>query len=105
MKTLRLSGEIDLQAARELGQALNELVGTAGGAATIDLSDVTFIDSTGLGALVRARERLRRQSRTLILVCPPGPVRQVFELTRLLGTFVVVPDVPSTNAVAEERAA
>ena len=90
LPSLRLTGEIDLNTTRELTAPLGELVGVATDAAVIDVSGVTFIDSTGLGALVKTSERLRRDGRSLILVCPPGPVLELLEITRLSERFVLV---------------
>ena len=99
LPSLRLSGELDLAATRELAASLNELVGTATHAAVVDASDVTFMDSGGLGALVRAAERLRRRSASLILVCPPGPVAELLDATGMRDRFLVM------NGDAEARPA
>jgi anti-sigma B factor antagonist len=89
LPSLRLAGEIDITRTRELTETLNELVGSTDGAALIDVSGVTFMDSTGLGALVKTNERLRRQSRDLVLVCPPGPVLDLLDATGLRDRFVL----------------
>src|SRR3954468_10832253 len=92
LPSVRLAGEIDVASARDLNASLGELVGTPARAAIIDVRDVTFMDTTAVGALVRTSERLRRQSRSLILVCPPGPVYDVLEKSALLDRFLVMPD-------------
>jgi anti-sigma B factor antagonist len=46
----------------------------------IDLCDVGFLDSSGLLAVLHARGLLARDRRALAVVCPPGPVRQLFEV-------------------------
>jgi|GraSoiStandDraft_4_1057263.scaffolds.fasta_scaffold619276_3 anti-sigma B factor antagonist len=89
LPSLRVAGEIDINRTRELTESLNELVGATDRAAIIDVSGVTFMDSTGLGALVKTNERLRRQSRRLILVCPPGPVLELLDATGLRERFVI----------------
>lgn len=88
LPSLRITGEIDINRTRELTESLSELVGSTDGAAIIDVSGVTFMDSTGLGALVKTNERLRRQSRRLILVCPPGPVLDLLDATGLREHFL-----------------
>jgi anti-anti-sigma factor len=90
LPSLRLAGEVDLAATRELAESLNELVGTTTHAAIVDVSDVTFMDSSALGALVRASERLRRRNHTLILLCPPGQVRDLVETTGMGDRFLLM---------------
>jgi len=50
-------------------------------AITLDLRELTFIDSTGLHALVRAKERARTHGQQLILVGARPSARRLFELT------------------------
>jgi anti-sigma B factor antagonist len=97
---LKLTGEVDVHAARRLSEPLSSLLGSSAPAIIVDASGVTFMDSTGLGALMRVHERLDRQGRALILVCPPGPVRRLLELTGLMDALRVVPDEPSAQAAA-----
>jgi anti-anti-sigma regulatory factor len=54
---------------------------------------VQFIDSSGLHVLLGAQRRLARQGRALAIVCTPGPVLRVFELSRLLDTLDIVDSV------------
>ena len=49
----------------------------------LDLSDIEFIDSTGLGGLLELRSMLRARSVTLEIVAGEGPVRQAVEITGL----------------------
>lgn len=64
------TGDLDLATARDLGTHLAELAGTPG-PAVLDLSDVAFMDSVGLGVVLKAAERFRRQGKQLHLVVPP----------------------------------
>ncbi len=54
----------------------------------VDLGQVAFIDSSGLGALISALKVLRANKGDLALANVSGPVRSVFEITRLLRVFV-----------------
>jgi anti-sigma B factor antagonist len=79
---LAVAGEVDIQTAADLQTAIE----TAGNRALeiwVDLSDTTFMDSSGLHALVAARAHLTRASRRLVLICPQGPVLRVLTLTGL----------------------
>ena len=51
--TIQLSGELDLSTVRQLNEALAPMV-SAGGAITLDLSDLEFMDSTALQAIYHA---------------------------------------------------
>jgi anti-sigma B factor antagonist len=69
-----LTGELDLQASRSLGERLSAHVGAGidGGDLILDLTTVSFIDSSALGALVHARQRLERQGREMAVIAPEG---------------------------------
>ena len=74
-----LHGELDLMSANGLTDALVEL---AGSTVVVDLSDLTFMDSSGIGALVRARNRIRADGQ-LMLSRPGGIVRRALEIAGL----------------------
>jgi len=78
-----IRGEVDLQTAGDLVEALDAAIRDSHGVFVIDLCDVEFFDSSGLSALMRARALLGRENRALVVVCPPGPVRRLFEVTRV----------------------
>jgi len=56
----------------------------------VDLSDTTFLDSSGLGALVALHKSISRQNGTLRLLKPQPPVLQLLELTRMHRIFEIV---------------
>lgn len=77
------TGELDISAARDLTPELNEAAGQLDAPVLVDLTDVSFLDSTALGALIQADGRLRRTGRRLTLVAPQGSAAAVLlELTR-----------------------
>lgn len=57
----------------------------------IDLSQTSFVDSSGLGALIALHKALRAQNANLRLVSPSASAMQVIELTRLHQFFEIVP--------------
>ncbi len=57
----------------------------------IDLSKTTAIDSAGVGMLLLAHERSKKQSKSLSLGGAHGPVEQVLELTRIASIMDVRP--------------
>jgi anti-sigma B factor antagonist len=96
---IAVSGELDVETAPQLGEEVELAVWNTVGAFVLDLSGVTFLDSSGLHALLRARAYLAREDRALVLVCPPGAARRVLDLASVLDTFVVYSS-PETAAAA-----
>jgi len=94
-RTIRLFGELDLRSAREMQSALSEAVGDRTRELIVDLRKVSFIDSTALGALVRAAEQLRNQGRMLTLLITPGdPVDGLLEVSGLTERFALLSEPP-----------
>jgi anti-sigma B factor antagonist len=89
--TLAVAGEIDVATSPELRRELHQLADREPSRIVLDLSDVTFIDSSGLGVLVGVLKRLREQDRDGVLVLEGlrGPVRKVFEITGLTELFTI----------------
>jgi anti-sigma B factor antagonist len=80
-------GDLDLHSADELG---DRLVGVAEGGASavvVDLSDVAFVDSQGLGALLRGTRQLGGGAGRFRLVVPAPQIRRLFEITALDRVF------------------
>ena len=72
------AGEIDMASAAQLREALAEAAASGCVEIWLDLSDVEFMDSTGIAAIVDARGTL--DGRRFALICPDGPVRRVLEI-------------------------
>ena len=86
-------GHVDLSTRLKFSTALNEAVSDGNGPVVVDLCEVDFIDSTGIGVLLNALRRLTRQGRPLSVICPPGAVRRVFEVTGLESTLKIHDDI------------
>jgi anti-sigma B factor antagonist len=84
-------GEVDLATVKELERALLEARESRTGAVLVDLTGCTFLDSSGLRALVETRRRLERASRRLALVLSTPAVLRVFQLTALDHVFDIYP--------------
>jgi len=90
--TIRLTGELDISTAEELGDALSELDAPGGPEGIrLDLSGLRFMDSTGLRLIVTSDLRLRREGRELRLVPGPEQVQRVFRLALLEERLVFEP--------------
>jgi anti-anti-sigma factor len=85
---IRAGGEMDASTVRGVDEAIDKVIREYERHVVLELGDVTFIDSTGITALVSALRRLNRSRRRLALVCAPGgPVGRALELTGLDHTF------------------
>jgi anti-anti-sigma factor len=87
-----LTGEFDLAGVPEFEHRIAEVEGEAPEAIVIDLSGLTFMDSSGLRALITADDRARKHGRRLAIVPGPPAVRRVFEITKLDTRLDLVED-------------
>jgi anti-sigma B factor antagonist len=84
-----LRGEIDAVTAPRLGSRLFGLAGEGKRAVVVDLSDVTFMDSTGIGVLLNALHLFTVRHGKLVLVCPTERVMRPFQITGLAGHLTI----------------
>jgi anti-sigma B factor antagonist len=87
---LNAGGEIDVATSPELHELLVELIERAPQLVIVDLTGVSFIDSTGLGVLVGAVRDLRAGGRDMRLVVTQPQIIKLLELTGLDEVFSVV---------------
>jgi anti-sigma B factor antagonist len=81
--TLCVAGEVDLASVGVLRAAISAVLASSSTELWIDLSEVVFMDSSGLHLLVDAHHEVSRLDRRLAIVCPPGAIRRLFEITAL----------------------
>jgi len=91
-----LGGELDIYTVASFRQDLDQ-VDPAATPLVIDLTDVTLLDSSGLGALVSLLNRARSGQGKLGLICPHRRLRRVFEITGLRRAFVFGDDLDSVR--------
>jgi anti-sigma B factor antagonist len=82
-RTVKLKGECDIGSAPALREALRSLTPPAVTDLVVDVSELDFIDSTGLGVIVGALRRIREGGGELTLSGARGAVQRVLEVTRL----------------------
>ena len=96
--TVTARGEIDIVTSRRLATQLGELAGQPGDA-VLDLSEVTLMDSIGLGVVLKAVGRFQRQGKRLVLVAPPeGRARRLLEFAGVEGRAEIADDAPAADA-------
>ena len=83
------SGEIDVATSPQLRAELSAALAAAPSTVTLDFTNVSFIDSSGLGVLVGALKRIREHDGdgTLRVIHAQDAVRKVFDITGLDGLF------------------
>ncbi len=87
--SLELSGEVDIAAVEEVLTRAERYLQNRPAVLEIDLQGVTFIDSSGLGALVRIRNQAGEQGTKVVLVSVSGASRRLLELSGLDQVFEI----------------
>lgn len=97
---LRYVGEITLEITGDLKRSLDaELDGNSVGTVVIDLSEVTFMDSSGIGFLVSVNTRMRSAGRSFYLYRLSKPVEKTLGLVQLLQFFQILADETALAAI------
>lgn len=86
---VHVSGEVDVYTAPALREELSDLVDAERAHLIVDLTEVTFMDSTGLGVLVGALKKVRTLGGDLQLVINQEKVLKVFRITALTQVFTI----------------
>jgi anti-sigma B factor antagonist len=100
LPVLRPTGDIDAYTAPQLRTQLHDATSSGARVVVVDLREVTFIDSAGLGALVGAHRRMLEADGRLRVVRPPALVARAFELTGLDGVLELYDDADAAVARA-----
>jgi len=95
---LEVSGEIDVYTAPTLREKIIALVDGGVTGLIVDLTNVEFLDSTGLGVLVGALKRLRGVGGTFGVVCDQERLLKIFRITGLDRVFTIYDSVDAAAA-------
>ena len=85
---VRTAGELDASTAPQLRDCFEELMRADCRDVVVDMGELDFIDSTGLGVLVAALKRFRSSGGSLSVTDPRPQIRKVLELTNLDREFL-----------------
>ncbi len=91
---LDVNGEIDLYNAPEIKETINRLIEEKKYNVVINLDKVSYIDSSGIGALISSLSNLKKYQGGLKICNVSGSVRKVFELTKLTSFFEIYDSEP-----------
>lgn len=86
---LEIVGEIDLYNAPEIKDIISKLIEERSYNVIIDLEKVSYIDSSGIGALISSLSNLKKYHGGLKIINVYASVRKVFELTKLTSFFEI----------------
>ena len=86
-----LEGEIDIYSAPQFKEVLVNGIEDGARRVVVDLTGVTFIDSTALGVLVSGAKRVRPRNGSLDIVCTDENIIRIFEITGLDRIFGIYP--------------
>ena len=94
-KILDVTGEIDVYTAPQFKDAVNDVLTGGQKHLIINMANVTYMDSSGFGALLSATKKLRPQGGSVNLVCCSSAIDRILRITRLntdFGTYDSVAD-------------
>ena len=93
VQVVALDGRIVLgEESNVLRKTVNDLLAQGQKRIVLNLDNVTFMDSAGLGALVAAHHSVKKQGASLRLAHVGMKVKQVLQITKLLNAFEVYPN-------------
>ena len=87
---ISVTGEIHVSTAPEFARRLDDALTLGKTRVILDMTGVSFIDSTGLSVLLNGLRRVRRARGRLVLVCENPTVLRLFHITKLDDTFEIV---------------
>ncbi|AVH73218.1 STAS domain-containing protein [Nostoc sp. 'Lobaria pulmonaria (5183) cyanobiont'] len=97
VKILELSGILDGIRGNELRREVSGILANGADILLLDMKEVKFIDSSGLGALVSAMQMARTANRKLFVCSISDQVRMLFELTKMDRIFQTFADQDEFN--------
>ena len=95
---LKMHGSVRMADAEVMRTALDELTNNQATPIVLDMTDLDFICSTGLGAIISAHLRTRHYQGRICLVAPQPSVMELLETTRLTKLFGVFPAIDQALA-------
>lgn len=85
-----VNGEVDLSTAPQLYEHLQEIISTDASIVDLDLSQVGFLDSQGIGVIASIKRELFAKEGTLRLIRPQPPVKRALDITGIARDIEVI---------------
>ena len=100
-----VSGEIDLATAPVIGEQLSDVIPNKALGLVVDLTETSYLDSSGISLIFDLAERLRRRQQQLRLVVPEdAPMRRVLRIVDAGGTIPVLATVAEATSEIRDAA-
>ena len=99
-KILDVAGEIDVYTAPQFKDAVNGIIAGGQKHLVVNMQNVTYMDSSGFGALLSATRRLRPEGGTVNLVQVSGAIDRILRITKLDTVFATYDSVDDALAAA-----
>lgn len=84
---IRISGEIDFTGTPALREELHKFIEITSGEIQVDLSELEYLDSSGLAALIEFRRLLIQKKRSVVIIAVTEQVDRLLHLTQVKGLF------------------
>ncbi len=95
---VQLSGDLNMFSAPELRTSLVKKLETNAAKFILDLTDLAFVDSSGIGVLVSFVSMVKKRDGGKVILCGLNPqIRNIFEVTRLMSVFIVAEDLETAK--------
>lgn len=96
--TVHLSGDLNMFSAPELRTSLVKKIESSAPKFVLDLTDLAFVDSSGIGVLVSFVSMVKKLEGGKVILCGLNPqIRNIFEVTRLMSVFIVADELESAK--------
>jgi len=89
---VRVKGEIDVYTCSKLNASLQEVIQAGAKSIVLNLENIQYIDSTGLGTIAHAAREVQQSEGKILVVCPKPQVRKIFEISGLTSKNIVLFD-------------
>jgi anti-sigma B factor antagonist len=98
-----LAGEMDIATSPELVSRLEQVRGKGAYRVMVDLSRLSFIDSSGIKALVSSAKTVEANGGRLVVVAPPPHLEKVFDIVRLSSVVPVAASLKEGLSLAAQN--
>ena len=89
---LAVAGEVDLATVPELEHAIKDVLDESTSNLVVDLSNTSFMDSTGLRVLIMADREFKDEERSLAILVKPGPISRLLDVSGMQELLRVIGD-------------
>jgi anti-sigma B factor antagonist len=103
ISVIRVAGEVDIYTAPDLRYLVNQTIDSGAKDLVIDMSEVTYMDSSGFGTLLGATKRLRPDGGSIGLAACSEAIERMLRITRLDTIFGVFSRVDEAVDAAKSR--